>query len=254
MARRRNYNRKQRGRFALLYKLLSVLAICVVIVVALTLFFRVGTITVTGENRYSEAEIIEAAGLREGDNLFLLNKYAMKEELLKKLPYITLVRINRVLPDTLEIDVTESDAALAVVQEGYAWLVSPEGKIVEQRAASAAADFAKIEGCELLSPAVATLLQMPAGHAEQQESLLALMRALDEQGMLSQVQGIRLGDPAVLEMAYTERFRVELPYGADYAYKLRTLQAILDSGKIESNETGILRMTGGNGQNVFVKD
>jgi cell division protein FtsQ len=47
---------------------------------------------------------------------------------------------------------------------------------------------------------------------------------------------------------------VELPYGADYLYKLRTLQAILDSGKIESNEVGTIRMTGDGGQNVFIKD
>lgn len=254
MARRRKYNRKQRGRFALLYKLLSVLAICGAIVAALTLFFRVGTISVTGENRYSEAEIIEATGLKTGDNLFLLNKYAVKEDLLKKLPYITLVRINRVLPDTLEIDVTESEAALAVVREGEAWLVSPEGKLVERRTADAAGEFGRIEGCELLSPAVATFLELTAERGAQQESLLALLRALDEQELIPQVRSISLDDPAVLRMTYTERFRVELPYGADYAYKLRTLRAILDSGRIESNETGVIRMTGENGQNVFIKD
>lgn len=253
MARRRNYNRNRRGRFGLLYKLLSVLAICAVIVVALTLFFRVRIISITGEKRYSESEIIEASGLSAGENLFLLNKYAIAEDLLNKLPYISQVRINRILPDTLSIAVTESDAALAVVQEGSAWLVSPEGKIVEQRAASAAADLAKIEGCQLLSPAVSVSIALSADQGGRQESLLALMKALDEQGMISQVQTIRLDDPAVLSMDYGERFRVEMPYGADYSYKLRTLQTILDSGKIESNETGTIRMTGDNGQNVFIK-
>ena len=253
MARRRNYNRHKRGRFGFLYKLLSVLAICVVIVVALTLFFRVDTITITGEDRYSQSEIIEATGLRAGDNLFLLNKYAIAEDLLKKLPYIAQVRINRILPDTLTIDVTESDAVLAVVQEGSAWLVSPEGKIVEQRAASAADDLAKIDGCELLAPSVATPIALSTDRVIQQESLLALMKALDEIGMISQVQSIHLDDLTVLSMDYAQRFRVEMPYGADYPYKLRTLQMILDSGKIESNETGTIRMTGNNGQNVFIK-
>lgn len=253
MARRRNYNRHKRGRFGFLYKLLSVLVICVVIVIALTLFFRVDTITITGEDRYSQSEIIEATGLSAGDNLFLLNKYAIAEDLLKKLPYIAEVRINRILPDTLTIDVTESDAVLAVVQEGSAWLVSPEGKIVEQRAASAAADLGKIDGCELLAPSVATPIALSTDRSIQQESLLALMKALDEMKMISQVQSIHLDDLTVLSMDYAERFRVEMPYGADYPYKLRTLQMILDSGKIESNETGTIRMTGNNGQNVFIK-
>lgn len=253
MARRRNYNRHKRGRFGFLYKLLSVLAICVVIVIALTLFFRVDTITVTGEDRYSESDIIEATGLRAGDNLFLLNKYAIAEDLLKKLPYIAEVRINRILPDTLTIDVTESDAVLAVVQEGTAWLISPEGKIVEQRVASGAADLAKIDGCELLAPSVATPIALSSDRSIQQESLLALMEALDEMGMIAQVQAIHLDDLTVLSMDYADRFRVEMPYGADYPYKLRTLQTILDSGKIESNETGTIRMTGNDGQNVFIK-
>lgn len=253
MARRRNYNRHKRGRFGLLYKLLSVLAICIVIVIALTLFFRVDTITISGEDRYSELEIIEATGLSAGDNLFLLNKYAIAEDLLKKLPYIAEVRINRILPDTLTIDVTESDAVLAVVQEGSAWLVSPEGKIVEQRTASAAADLAKIDGCELLAPSVATPIALSTDRSIQQESLLALMKALDDMGMISQVQSIHLDDLTVLSMDYAERFHVEMPYGADYPYKLRTLQMILDSGKIESNEVGTIRMTGNDGQNVFIK-
>ena len=253
MARRRNHNRHKRGRFGFLYKLLSVLAICIVIVIALTLFFRVDTITITGEDRYSESDIIEATGLSTGDNLFLLNKYSIAENLLKKLPYIAEVRINRILPDTLTIDVTESDAVLAVVQEGSAWLISPQGKIVEQRVASAAADLAKIDGCELLAPSVATSIALSTDRSVQQESLLALMAALDEMGMITQVQAIHLDDLTVLSMDYAGRFRVEMPYGAAYPYKLRTLQTILDSGKIESNETGTIRMTGNDGQNVFIK-
>ena len=48
------------------------------------------------------------------------------------------IRIRRELPDTLLIDVEECGTPLAVVQDGSAWLVSPQGKIVEQLAAAAA--------------------------------------------------------------------------------------------------------------------
>ena len=257
MARRRNYNRNRRGRFAFLYKLLSVLAICVVIVVALTLFFRVDTITITGANRYSESEIIEATGLQTGDNLLLLNKYAIAEKLCADLPYIYEVRINRVLPDKLTIEVAETEATMAVVQDGIAWLVSPRGnppgKIVEQRVATSVGELGIIDGCTLLAPAVATPIALSTERATQQESLLALMKALDEKGMIDQVQAIHLSDVSVLSMDYAGRFRVELPYGADYDYKMKNLQWILDSGKIESNEVGTIRMTGNDGRNVFIK-
>ena len=253
MARRRNRNRHRRGRFGFLYKMLSVLAICGAIIAALTLFFRVDSIVITGEERYSEQEIVDATGLRIGDNLFLLNKYAIAEDLLKKLPYITAVRINRELPDTLTIDVTESCAALFAVQDGSAWLISPDGKIVEQRTPGDAGELAELDGCRLLAPSVSTQIALETERADQQESLLALLAALDGADMLQNVQAIHLDDLTVLRMDYAERFTVELPYNANYPYKMRALQAILDSGRIESNETGTIRMTGSDGQNVFIK-
>ena len=41
-------------------------------------------------------------------------------------------------------------------------------------------------------------------------------------------------------MDYAGRFTVELAYGADYAYKLQNLQAVI--GKLESNETGTISL------------
>ena len=76
MARRRgSARRRRRGGSGFLYKLLSVLLICGCLVAAVTLFFRVDTVVITGEKRYTEAEIREASGVADGDNLFLLNKY-----------------------------------------------------------------------------------------------------------------------------------------------------------------------------------
>ena len=74
MARRRgSARRRRRGSGGFLYKLLSVLLICGCLVAALTLFFRVDTVVITGEKRYTEAEIREVSGVKDGDNLFLLN-------------------------------------------------------------------------------------------------------------------------------------------------------------------------------------
>ena len=55
MARRRNSNRRRRrGSFGFLYKMLSVLVICTAIIAALTLFFRVNAIQVSGQQRYTD--------------------------------------------------------------------------------------------------------------------------------------------------------------------------------------------------------
>ena len=46
------------------------LVICGAVVAALTLFFRVDRIEVTGMERYTEDEVIAASGIDIGDNLY----------------------------------------------------------------------------------------------------------------------------------------------------------------------------------------
>ena len=94
------------------------LVICGAVVAALTLFFRVDRIEVTGTERYTEDEVIAASGIDIGDNLYLLNKYDAARSIADALPYIDIedIRIRRELPDTLLIDVEECGTPLAVVQ------------------------------------------------------------------------------------------------------------------------------------------
>lgn len=239
MARRRNSNRRhRRGRFGFLYKLLSILAICAAIIMALTLFFRVDTVEISGEERYSEAQILKASGIKTGDNLFLLNKFNVANQLLKELPYIEEVRINRKLPDTLTIQVAECSQVMAVVQDGTAWLISPSGKIVDSCKQSEAPDAAQVDGCELLAPSVGSSLALATEYKTRQDSLIDLMTALDAADVMGEVGGIHLDDAAMLTMDYADRFTVQMPYGADYTYQLRTIQAVI--GQLETNETGVI--------------
>ena len=229
MARRRHSNRRRRrGNFGFLYKLLSVLVICAAVVMALTLFFRVDTIEVTGTKRYTEKDVIEASGIQLGDNLFLLNKYEAARSIAEQLPYIDIedIRIRRELPDTLLIDVAECGTPLAVIQDGSAWLLSPKGKIVEQLPASQAGDYAVIDGCELLAPSVGTDIALSTEFANQQTSLLALLAALIVPQLVQSVTTFagRLG-------AYEETIRgllvwVQNTFGIDTATAEQLVQMV----------------------------
>ena len=253
MARRRNSNhRRRRGSFGFLYKLLATLVICAAVVGALTLFFRVDAIEVSGTERYTAQEIIDASGVETGDNLFLMNKFSVDQNIKTALPYIEELRISRRLPDTLVIQVQECGTPMAVVQDGSAWLVSPEGKIVEQAEAAAAENYAVIDGCKLLAPSVGTFLALATEYASQQQSLLDLLAALEEADLLDQVDAIHLSDLAVLRMDFDGRFVVELPYGADYARKLRSLSASLEIDAIQANEGGTIQLTRDDGKVNFI--
>lgn len=240
MARRRHSKRRNRGNFAFLYKLLSVLLICTAIIVAMTLFFRVDEIVVTGQKRYTAEEIQAASGVELGSNLYLLNKYDIARNITRQMPYIEDIRVNRKLPDALVIEVRESGRPFAVVQDGSAWLISSSGKIVEQSAQTQAEQYALISGCELLAPSVGTSVALATEYSTQQTSLLDLMAALEAAGMAENVDGIRLDDLSYLNMDYTGRFTVRMAYNADYTWELKKLAKTLESDKVQSNMTGTI--------------
>ena len=257
MAKRRNSNRRhRRGGSGFLYKLLSVAVICVVIVTALTFFFRVDEIVVTGEELYTADEIRKATGVEIGENLFLLNRSDVAQRIMDRLPYIEEIRINPKAPDTLFIEVRECKTPLAVVQDGFAWLVSPSGspngKIVDQLDAAESENYGIIDGVSLLAPSVGTRMTLATEFSAQQTGLLSLMAALEEQGMMEQVDAIHLGDLGTLVLEYGGRFEVLLPYDADFSFKMKALQAILATDKIQDNMVGTFDMRRDDGKANFI--
>lgn len=243
MARRRGSKRRRRGRFSFLYKLLAVLAICAVIVTALTLFFRVEDISVSGNVRYTEEDIQRACGVELGSNMYLLNKFAVQQQLREALPYIETVRINRVLPDRLVVTVTECSDVYAVTQDGVAWVFSSSGKIVDRMEAVDARDLPQVDGCTLLAPSVGSSIVMAAVEERdaRQESLLALMKAAETSGAVGRISAYHLGDTSALSVDYAGRFEVKMPYGADYAYMLTYLDMVM--AQLGSNDTGVIDLT-----------
>lgn len=238
MARRHGRGRRGR-RFGVLYKLLTLVVVCAAAVLALTLFFKVESVEVTGNSRYSAQEIQDACGVSLGDNLYLLSKPDMVQRLHQQLPYIDEVRITRQLPNTLCVQVTEFSTVYAVEQEGTVWLLTSGGKIVET--AAERGDTPLIDGCELLAPSLGGDVSFALELQNRRESLFALLTALESAELTGDVRAIHLGDPTVLSMDYTERFTVEMPYSADYPRLLRYLTLVIE--ELETNLTGVIDLT-----------
>ena len=234
MARRRRYNHKRRrGSLSFLYKLLAFVLICTAISLALTLFFRIRSIEVSGNDRYTRQEIIDAAGVSEGDNMFLMNKYSAAERIRRALPYIETVQFRRSLPDGLSIIVTEC-------ADGKAYLLCDTGNIVDEVTPAAAKQRTQVKGLTLTDPAVGQPAKAAEGQELALEQLLTLMQALDQRGMTADVSLMDMSDPAQLTLRYLGRFDVQLPREADYGYKLDYLMAVVE--KLEVNEKGVINM------------
>ena len=238
MARRtRRKRRNRRGRFAVLYRLLTFVVICGAIVAALALFFKVEHIKVDGSTRYTPEEVIAASGVKIGDNLFLMNKFDVAGRIRDGLSYVESVRITRDLPSTLHIVITESRFTVAVEQDGKLWLVSGSGKIVDT-AEPDQKGGATVTGLALKDPQIGRSIE-----SEDEtvcSALLELLHLLRDKEMLGDVQAIHLEDASQITVRYLDRFDVLIPWGADMNYKLNYLQKVVE--RLEDNERGTINM------------
>lgn len=239
--KRKTRRRRRRGGLGRLLRPLSVLLTAVAVVAALTMFFKVSTVEVTGSSRYREGEVAAASGVELGDNLVLLDKYRIAQRIYTELPYVTEARINRKFPSTLVLEVTETTAVASIQGAGGYWLLSAKGKLVEAAEESAAADYLAISGVEALSPAVSHMLELPEESPISRERLAALLEALESRGMMARVDGLDVSDEEILVLGYDGRFQVEMFYDADFDFKLHCLQEAVEL--LEPNERGVLRMT-----------
>lgn len=233
--------RRRRGGLGRLLRPLSLLLAAGAVVAALTMFFKVETIQVTGASRYQAADIIAASGVEPGDNLVLLDRYRVSQRIYTALPYVTDVQPRPKFPSTLEIEVTETRAAAAIQGAGGWWLLSTGGKILEAADGSLAAEYPQITGVQAADPAVSTALVLPEDAAITAQRLQELLAVLDAQEALPLVDSIDCTSPRELVLRYDGRFRVEMFYDADLDFKITCLLSAVD--KLEPNQKGTLRMT-----------
>ncbi len=217
------------------------MVICGAISVALTLFFKIELISVSGNVRYRQEEVLEASGIRSGDNLFLMNKFGAAENITSQLPYVETVQIRRQIPTTLQIHVTECISPVAIKQDGDIWLLSGSGKIVDKLGVAAWESYPQLTGIRLVDPVIGQPMKVETEMENSRVQLLTLLQQLTEKEMLHDVQVIHMEDTSLITLRYLDRFDVMVNHDADFGYKLDYLRAVVD--RLEINETGTIDMT-----------
>ena len=179
MARQRRHppRRRRRGRFRGLYKLLSVLLVAAAVVLACVVFFRVNSVEVTGNARYTAAEVIKASGIQMGDNLIALPRSRVSASICAQLPYVESVSIRKALPDGVVLSVTERVAAASVESAEGRWLVSAQGKLLEKD--KGGVDVIRITGLTAAGPYAGGMIQAAEGEEATLRYVGELLAELD---------------------------------------------------------------------------
>lgn len=209
------------------------------VLVACVVFFRVNNIEVTGNQRYTAEEIIEASGIKIGDNLVTLKKGRVASIIRTQLPYVEGVAIRRVLPDGVVLSVTERVVAASVNSGEGRWLISSKGKILEQAGSVQAME---VTGLTALAPYAGGQLQVDEQDEVTLDYVLKLLDALENHGMLKECTAMDCTGTADILLDY-DIYKLRLPRGGDYDYMLRLLEQVLASSQLPQDVPGTMDFT-----------
>lgn len=244
------FNRK---RFIL--QIATVVAVVLALLFGLSLFFKVDTVLISGTVKYDPAQIQDAAGILDGENLLTLNKDRIAANIQNELHYINEVQVGKKLPGTVVIHVTELDVTYAIeAVDGSWWLMSPAGKIVNSCSAADAEDYTRVVGVQLNGPVVgqaAVAYEAPQQPDENGQTnpmtvyagekltmALSVIQNMEANGFIGSIAKVDVGDLGDIQLWYGTRFQMLLGDGNDLPKKLGALSQVI--AQSEDHITGIL--------------
>ena len=242
------------NRNKLLVQLLSVTAVVAALVIGLSIFFKVESITVAGAESYDEWTVREASGITEGDNLLTFSRAKATARIIAELPYVDNARIGIKLPDTVIIYIEELDVSYAIKSgKGDWWLINSSGRVVDQITGSAAENYTQVLGVTLESPVVGedaiahedaimetdpvTGEQIPLTVTALQRlsAALQILRALEANDIVGEAASVEVTRLDDIILWYGSRYQVNLGDTADMEYKIACMNdAILQLSEYES--------------------
>lgn len=239
-----------------------VTAVVVALLLGISVFFKVQNVVVYGNQTYDAWTIREASGIDEGENLLAFGSVRAQIRIMDELPYVRSVRIGVTLPDTVNIYVTEYEVSYSVeAEDGSWWLMTSDGKIVDQTHVGGAAEHTRIDGLLLSSPVIGEMA-VPAESepetgtnaageevkipvittgADRLKAAKTVMASLELCDVLGQVASIDVSKPGDMKAWYGERFEVLLGDSGSMDKKITWMRDAI--AQMEDYQTGTLDVT-----------
>lgn len=244
-------------RNRLLLRLATVAAVVLALVLAMSVFFRVEHIQVSGMDQYTPWDISQASGIKQGDSLFSLGLPGAAARI-KELNYVKDVRIGIRLPNMVIIDITEVRVTYAVkAQNNEWWLLDSGGRVIEKSAQEEPEDCTKILGVRLQNPkageqAVALEIATPevdengntipvtVTEAHRLTVALNIADYLEANGIIGQAECIDVNDLGDIQFWYGQQYQAKLGDEQQLSHKISLVKGAIDKLSQESHNSGVL--------------
>lgn len=248
------------SRNRLILHLATMIAVVLALMLGLSVFFKVEKIEVSGCEQYTAWQIQQASGIQEGEQLLTFSRARAAGKIIDALPYVKYARIGITLPDTVKIEIVETQVTYALQAEDESWwLMDSTGKILEQSSQDSV--HTKIYGVALKDPeigkqAVASEISEPqvdedgntvpvtVTGAQRLTAAVDIADFLERYGIIGQAASIDVTDIHSIELWYGTKFQVLLGDSSDLNTKIRDLKSIVDDYAVNRPyESGLLDLS-----------
>lgn len=231
-----SYTRKKKKNNSATGILVFLFAAAVFLLLSTTVFFNVEHITVSGASNYTADEIIEASGIKAGDNLVRTSTDKCASQIESRLVYIENAKVTRSFPSTLVINVEASVPAANFVCDDYILLISGGGKVLDkiQEEKAGLIDFTGTDPMPDLIPGA--MFQSVDEHKD--NAVKKLMEFFAANGS-DNITLVDVTDRSEISYTYDGRITVKIGSINDLEYKMKFSEEIIKT-KIGEKTEGVL--------------
>lgn len=228
----------------MIFKFISAVIIVFALFLGISVFFKISEIEISGGVVYTEAEIIAASGVEFGDNLFLINKFTIIDNIFKSFPYISEVTISRAPPNKLVIGIEESYSVAVIGSGSNYWIIDKNCKLLEKTDASGAEGKIIIKGITLIQPVAGEKIALGEAESPKVSYLSDILTVLLQKAKQNTVTEIDMSNISNPKFDYEGRFTVKL--GEDggiekLEYKFSLLDKTIEM--LGENERGTINLS-----------
>ncbi len=255
------------NRNRLLLRLTTVVAVVLALTFGISIFFKVDKVEVSGNQKYSPWTVMEASGIQKGDNLLTFGKARASGRITAALPYVESVRIGIKLPDTVNIEIKEVDVAYAIQDGGESWwLMTSEGRVVDQIEVGLESEFTQVLGVYLQSPVAgqpaiamepqsqtdateesaeaAVTVPVTVTASDKLTAALSVLQYLEKEELFDNVVSVDVNSLGNIQLWYGQQYKVIVGDSSQLGYKIHLLNgAINGENGLKEYDSGILDIT-----------
>lgn len=236
-------NYSKRGRESI-GKLLTFVIVVFAAIFVLSIIFRVNNIVVEGNEHYTDAEIIKAIDIEQGDNLFFFDRFATISRVFAKLPYVEQVTVERSLPDKVVITVVECKAMAYLVVGDENWTLDHKCKILGKATNDELDYLIAIKGVSPGTLFIGETMTTDDGGEDTVTLLSDILCQIQDRGLSNYVKIIDISDINSISMDYGGKYKIE--FGSKNNLDHKFALAVSAIGQLMDGDIGTLIISDGN--------